>query len=226
MELKGNKMFNLKKAQTESVKNQELMLEGTRERKHSLDGKTTSTHEEQLKDVRKDKDLDTTTEDQLDEVRQADVTEGRLTEGQLEHHTPPEGYVPNRNANDNLQMLPLDALNAAQEAEHIRAFNEFSEPSRDTAFWDKALGVQLEDKRTKQPNQVPESGSQLQNSEGRLSNLKVEDMGKHNALKEMVMASLKDADAMLYFIFHKAATEKRELNAEEAALVAGITKDK
>jgi hypothetical protein len=42
----------------------------------------------------------------------------------------------------------------------------------------------------------------------------------------MVMASLKDADAILYHIFRSAAANERELTAQEQTIVEGITRDK
>jgi hypothetical protein len=215
-------MFNLKKAKAEQ--NHSERLDGSLERKKSLENKTIGNGDWLLKDVRVDKSTTTTTEDQLEASRQGFVTEGRLTEGQLEHHKSPDGAVPTRATNvDGHQMPPLAALNATQEAEHVRAYNEASLPRDDTSFWDKYIGVQLENGLGKQPNAVPESGSQLQNQYDRLKSVKVDDLGK---VKEMVMASLKDADAMLFFIYHKAAQEGRSLTAEETALVNGITNDK
>lgn len=222
-------MFNLKKAKIESVEPLEMRANESLERQHSLEGEVHGNTDWLLSKNRTNKDIDTTIQGQLKSVREgSDLgnADGRVTEGQLEHHKSPTDFVPTRKEGiDDLQMSPLAALNAAQEAEHVKAFNDASE-KRDTGFWDKYLGVQLQGKRTKVPAQVSNVDSQLQNAFDRTKSLKPDDMGQHAGLKEMVMASMKDADAMLFFLYHKAASEKRELNAEEKTLVDGITADK
>jgi hypothetical protein len=75
---------------------------------------------------------------------------------------------------------------------------------------------------------VPEKTgpSQLQNHPDRFKDLKADDVLKNKNVKEMVLASLQDADAMLYHIFREAAANTRDLTENEKKLVEGITRDK
>lgn len=212
-------MFNLKQAKQESVSSQEELL--SENRKGKALGESIGSHEWLLDDNRKGSET-IITEGQL--KREGDQTKGRLTEGQLESHTPPEGYAKRDASNEKAQMNPLAALNAAQENERLKQFEDEGGVTADTKFWDKYVASQLLGEETSIPAQV--SSSQLQNSYDRLKGLKVDDMGKHEGVKKMVMASMKDADAVLFYVYHKAATESRDLNADEKTVVDGITADK
>jgi hypothetical protein len=81
------------------------------------------------------------------------------------------------------------------------------------------LDALSEKKREKAFNLKTENskGSQLHDNPDRFTN---------NKVKDMVMASLKDADAVLFFIYKTASKENRELNEKEQKLVDGINNDK
>jgi hypothetical protein len=86
-----------------------------------------------------------------------------------------------------------------------------------TAFWDKYVGMQLEEEMTKVDNNIPSSASQLQNNPDRFQNEKI---------NKMVMASLGDADAMLFHIYATAAKENRNLTDIEEQQIADINSGK
>jgi hypothetical protein len=211
-------MFNLKASK--SVEPYESLLSDNRKGK-SLNGEV-GNHEWMLKEVRKGSE-GVTIEGQLKSSHE-EKANVRVTEGQFEDHNPPEGYVRRDDGNDKALMKPLDALNAAQEAEKVAEYEKAKGVKGDAAFWDRYVATQLEGKKTTVPAQVPDD--QLQNSYDRLKGLSVEDAGKHEKVRKMIMASMKDADAMLYYIYHKAALDGRELTKEENVLVDGITSDK
>lgn len=211
-------MFNFKKAK--SLSPQEQMLEENREGK-SLNGEIGST-EWMIEKNRKGSES-VTIEGSLNSSRSKDANV-RVTEGQLEKHIPSEGLPKRDNTNDKAQMSPLAALNAAQENERIAQYEDAGNVKGDTKFWDKFVGTQLLGEELKSPSQI--SSSQLQNSLERLVGLKVEDMGKQENVKKMVMASMKDADAILFYVYHKASSESRELTTDEKVIVDGITADK
>jgi hypothetical protein len=222
-------MFNLKKAQSEyeSPQNNEGRLEGTIERENSLKSGDHGNVDWLLRDVRKDDAPTGTIEFNLKKVREANKTPTRLTENQLDESETSEGQVPHRvKGIDDIQMKPLDALNAAQEAEQVRAFNERGAKTTSTDFWDKYVGTQMDGTPTKVPVQVPCEGNQLQNDFDRLKSLTPEQMGKHDKVRKMVMASMRDADAMLFYVYHRAAVENRNLNDEEKVIVTHISEDK
>ena len=87
----------------------------------------------------------------------------------------------------------------------------------DTKFWDKTFGKE---------ESIALAPSQLHNHPDRVGKLTPENVANDPQLKEMVIASLKDADAMLFHIYHTAAINKRELNTVEQSLVDGISQDK
>ena len=87
----------------------------------------------------------------------------------------------------------------------------------DTEFWDKYVGVQLEGTMKKIDNNVPASASQLQNAPDRFKGEKIE---------KMVMASMKDADAMLFHIYATASKESRNLTEEDQQKITDINSGK
>jgi hypothetical protein len=117
-------------------------------------------------------------------------------------------------------VSPINAKTEEFTQKHEEDFKKAQKNSKnDTEFWDKYVGVQLEEKGRpiKVDNNVPSSGSQLQNNPDRF---KGEDITK------MVMASLKDADAMLFHIYAKASKEGRELSEDENQQINDICSGK
>ena len=70
--------------------------------------------------------------------------------------------------------------------------------------------------------------SQLQNNPDRFENAStdLEDRSKNDAVKKMVIAALRDADAMLFHIYAEAAKRDTQLTPEESQMVVKITQDK
>jgi hypothetical protein len=207
-------MFNLKQFKMAKAEvTQEKQLEGVREPNDGLD-----TTQVQLEDVRKDEEKNTI-ENQLDDVRAAvkDRTIETLLDAQKTDGTPV------RNGLDKHDQLPINLLAEIEDQKKARAFEKAAEDT-DTAFWDKFLGAQMIGEGAKVPEKT--GPSQLQNHPDRFKDLKADDVLKNKNVKEMVLASLQDADAMLYHIFREAAANTRDLTENEKKLVEGITRDK
>ena len=75
-------------------------------------------------------------------------------------------------------------------------------------------------------NDTVNEGSQLHNSYARFKDLSKKDIQNNKEVKKMIMASVRDADAMLLHIYKVAYEESRELNSEEKNIVNGINLDK
>jgi len=167
-----------------------------------------------LKMTVKDKDNTVPFETQLEAARQGDsllkVTEKALDE---------EKKVYNDKRTD-IWDTDVTAINVETEKynqEQLKAFSEAQKNDSETAFWDKYVGVQMEGPITKIDNNISDSASQLQNQPDRF---------KGKEIKKMVMASLKDADAMLFHIHATASKERRELNNIEKQQVIDINSGK
>jgi hypothetical protein len=213
-------MFNLKKYAKKAHETGEKQLEKERRQMGTAVGDSQAvTVDHMLDDLRKETPGDETTELQLDDERVGEVTDGRTTDGQLGHHKSPDGFVPTRENTENRKFngLPINDLAEARDQEKIRAFKDAETIDGDTSFWDKTFS---------DVKPLKAAPSQLHNAQDRVSKLTPENVADDPKLKEMVMASLKDADAMLYHIYSVAARQSRELNKDEAALVDGITRDK
>lgn len=205
-------MFNLKKYAGKDVEPQETALEPQRE---SLE-KVTGSYNALLEKVRKNPDDGKviTTEGRLYDVRNKEkITE--TTEAQLDNHNPGKN-MPNRTGNDSHDQLPINLLEEVAHQEKIKAFNSATVKDKDTEFWDAVLTS----------HEVKKTPTQLHNHPDRFKNLSRNDVLKNEGVRDMVMASLKDADAMLYHIYRVAASERRDLSEQETELVNGITADK
>ena len=101
--------------------------------------------------------------------------------------------------------------------EHLKTFTEAQKNDSETAFWDKYVGVQMEGPVTKVDNNIKDTASQLQNQPDRF---------KGEDPRKMVMASLKDADAMLFHIYATASKAKRGLNEIEKQQITDINSGK
>jgi len=106
------------------------------------------------------------------------------------------------------------------EDEFVKAFKAAQEKGRDTAFWDKQVGVQLE-KHPKVPSNIQPS-QLLVNYEDRID----WDQETIVAKKDEIITALKDADAMLYHVYRTASEEQRDLNSDESQIVHDINSDK
>ena len=176
----------------------------------SIDGLKNT--EKLIDGVRGNKDLIDTTEVQLDGTR-TKLNEEDGIEKRLEASKQREGDV-------SPLVSPLAALNHAQEDERTKEWKK-AQKSRDTDFWDKYTGTDVKGLIPKSRGKGGES--QLPNHPDRFSKLTTDPKSVGNIkVKEMVTASLKDADAMLLHVFYTAAAERRDLTAKEKSVVAGI----
>ena len=117
-------------------------------------------------------------------------------------------------------VMPINVKTEEFVQKHADAFKKAQEASKkDTIFWDKYVGVQLEGEGqpTKVKNNIPASSSQLQNSPERF---------KGEEVRKMVMASIKDADAMLFHIHATAAIAGRKLTKDEEQQIIDINSSK
>jgi len=122
------------------------------------------------------------------------------------------------NSKDKVQVMDINIESQDYDNKKTEAFKG-AEGKKDTAFWDKYVGVQLEGEGqpTKIKNNIPSSASQLQNQPNRFKGKNVD---------KMVMASVKDADAMLFHIYATAEKLGRKLTTNEEQQVVDINAGK
>jgi len=122
------------------------------------------------------------------------------------------------NSKDKKQVMDINVESQEYDNKKTEAFKN-AEGKKDTAFWDKYVGVQLEGdgQPTKIKNNIPGSTSQLQNKPERFKGKNVD---------KMVMASVKDADAMLFHIYATAAKADRKITADEKQQITDINAGK
>ncbi len=178
--------------------------------------------ETQLEEVRGNKETIDTTEVQLKSAHEGGSD--KTIEGQLNSQKTKYTTVERNNDNEGRTVRPIDLLNQAQEAEKLKAYKKAAKGKRDTSFWDDYV-----EKNIAVSKGVTKRGpSQLQNNADRFTSLSTdpEKAVCNTKVKDMVTASLKDADSMLLDIYFKAAANDRELTKEEQTLVEGISRDK
>lgn len=121
-------------------------------------------------------------------------------------------------ATDKKQIMDINVESRKYIDEQADAYKKSENSSKsDTEFWDKYVGVQLEGNMKKIDNNIPGSASQLQNAPGRF---------KGEKINKMVMASMKDADAMLFHIYATVSKENRNLTKEEQQQIVDINSGK
>ncbi len=124
----------------------------------------------------------------------------------------------NFKSTDKKQVMDINVESRKFMDEHSDAYKKAEAASKaDTEFWDKYVGDQLEGTMKNISNNLPGSASQLQNAPDRFKGEKVD---------KMVMASMKDADAMLFHIYAKASKENRGLTDEEQQQIVDINSGK
>jgi len=125
------------------------------------------------------------------------------------------------------RLLTVQQVAEAHDQKHYEVVRSAEgAKDKDTVFWDKYVGLDIsEAMKTKVPSNNHKS--QLQNHPDRFKGLhktmplnkdiQVDEkrMAKEDKIYEMVTASLKDADAMLFTLFGKAALESREMTEQE-----------
>jgi len=207
------KSFNLKKnAAKNDYTTHNKMLE-ERNKEMGLSPPDVNTEVNLKNNNRKDKDNTLLYEGQMDEVRKG--TKPIITEGGLE--TGEKVYNDKRlDVWDTPINHVTNVVSEKADQEKLKAFKEAeNEDKRDTSFWDKYVGVQLDGKATKIVNNVQKS--QLPNHPDRFNG---------DQIDEMVMASLKDADAMLFHIYATANEQNRDLDKNEIKTIANINEGK
>lgn len=188
-----------------------------------------------LDSVRRDQSADQVHEANLKESRDSSFKADGVTESQLGSR---KSYVVHRtDKSENVHMKPMDALSEAYDQKFRKAYSE-AEEDGDTKFWDKFVGDQMLSDTTKISGNVPDIGNQLSNNPERFESLKGQPSNslatdnfssytKRDNIKPMTMASsLKDADAMLFSIYYRAASQNRDVNKREQDLIEAISAEK
>jgi len=121
------------------------------------------------------------------------------------------------NSKDKKQITDINVESQKYDDKKTEAFKKSQK--KETNYWDKYVGVQLEGEGqpTQVDNNIPDSASQLGNKPERF---------KDNKIDKLVMASLKDADAMIFHIYATAAKQSRELNQTEKQQIVDINSGK
>jgi hypothetical protein len=206
------KAFNLKKmAKTTYYTITEKMIQENREEMHlctkaqGVDGKNIN-----LSLPIKDKDNTVPFDKQLEAARtnkeDVAILEKRMDDKIVSFGDKTEGVTPINAKSEELNQKKLKDYKKAEK-----------DSKNDTKFWDKYVGVQLEGKKTTVDNNIPANASQLQNNPERFK-------GKN--IDKMVMAAIKDADAMLFHIYASAAKANRGLNEIEKQQIIDINAGK
>jgi len=208
------KKFNLRKqASAKSAVISDKAIQENREKMgHSVDQQGVAEKNINLSLPVKNKDNTVPFNVQLRAARKNSETEPSITEAEMDQKEV------DFKSKDKKQVMDINVESQDYDNKKTEAFKN-AEGEKDTAFWDKYVGVQLEGEGqpTKVKDNIPASSSQLQNRPERFKGKNVD---------KMVMASVKDADAMLFHIYAKAAKLGRELFADEEQQVVDINAGK
>ncbi len=229
-------MFNLKQAKSDSplLPYSKMLIDSNKEHGLTAAGDT-GNYNKMLEENHKNLDASEISEKQLEADRKKGGIDAMTTEAAMD--TSEKVY--NQKRSDKAYANPFVPTNLLEEAQHqkkVDAFNDVKVDA-DTDFWDKYVGAQISDeRRTKIVSN--KQNSQLQNHPDRFKNID-KTMPIHNEAKEnaktiekkdkvdkMVMASVKDADAMLFHLYLQAAVENRELTKDETYMVGDINSGK
>lgn len=162
---------------------------------------------------RKDKDSNKPFEGILENARSG--SEDVILEKQIDDHKVSDG-LPKRTGKDDFDQIPINLKEEVSDKQREKAYRAYNTKDASTEMWDELLGVKI----PKQPQ------SQLQNSTDRFKNLTEKDVLENRNVRKMVMASVQDADAMIFFIHHQASCEKRDITKKEQYVLDGISFDK
>ena len=122
--------------------------------------------------------------------------------------------------------VPLMDFAKKNVVEREKAYQKAIDASdSDTSFWDKYVGQQLDkDQITKITNNV--QSSQLVSNYDTREDFNKENPSTGKKVPVAVDEILKDADAMLYFIYRTAEEESRELSDKEKQIITDINSGK
>jgi len=128
-----------------------------------------------------------------------------------------------RDEETNVPLMDFAKKNVVEkEKTYQKAINA---SDSDTSFWDKYVGQQLDkDQITKITNNI--QSSQLVSNYDTRENFNKENPSIGKKVPVAVDEILKDADAMLYFIYRTAAEGSRELNDKEKQIITDINSGK
>jgi len=159
----------------------------------------------------KDKDNTIPFNQQLETSRK-NKTDVKITEADM------DDKIIDFNCKNKKQVMDINVETRKYIDKQSEAYKKAENDSKaDTKFWDKYVGVQLEGTMKKIDNNIPSSSSQLQNINGRFDGEKID---------KMVMASMKDADAMIFHIYALAAMGGRGFTEEEQQQMVDVESGK
>ncbi|KKL81887.1 hypothetical protein LCGC14_1990290 [marine sediment metagenome] len=203
--------FNLnKKAAKKDLKNYSTMLEEqTKDQKLSAEVPSKNIN---LSMPVKDKDNTITIEGQIERESEEKpvVTEKAMETGK-------KIYNDKRDDAWDTSVIPINQVSEKYDQEQAKALKAAENEKKDTSFWDKYVGVQLEGEKTTISKNIPDSASQLQNNPARF---------KGEKINKMISASLQDADAMLFHIYATSTQEGRKLTKKEEQQIVDINSGK
>jgi hypothetical protein len=205
------KKFNLKKmaASKDSVITDKAIQENRKDMNLSNEAQGVVDGNVNLSIPKKNKDNTVPFNVQLDAARKNE-TKFEITEAGMDDKTVAFGEKTE-------QVSCINEVSERLSQEKVDKFKKAEEKSKkDTAFWDKYVGVQLEEDTKNIKGNLPSSGSQLPNNPERFG----------EEISKMVAASLRDADAMLFHIYATAKREDRLLTAEENQQIVDINSGK
>ncbi|MCD6436424.1 MAG: hypothetical protein J7L15_08595 [Clostridiales bacterium] len=214
--------YNLSKRAISDFQNYSKMLEDSvKDMGHQADSDSKNVN---LKMPTEDKDNTVPFEVQLEASRNSKDTLA-ITEKSLDKES--KVYNDKRSNMWDTNVAPINLVSESYDQKKVKDIKA-AESDKDTAFWDKYLGVQLEnsDRDIKIDNNIPAVASQLQNKPERFRSINKNnpvDNGVEGKMDDMVMASLKKADAMLFHVYATAASKGREVNKKEAKIIADVS---
>jgi len=229
-------MFNLQKQAKQETKHTDQMLD-EQNSDYGFNSQDNSGNIDRLLKKRQHKNKDNTKhyEMQLDEARTAD-TGDRTLEGKLDK----DKTVYNQRRLDKAYSQKIKHQDMVAEAHDQAKYEAYREVDgsidQETMFWDKYVGTDVPDKKTKIVSN--QQKSQLANHPDRFKGLNkttpvneqykddASAMTKTDKMYDLVSASLKDADAMLFQLYASAARENRDLNEADKESVNNINAGK
>jgi len=202
--------------------------------KHSAKEEDVTSYNKMLEDARKDTDVAEKNMNLSIDKKDNDVTipfekqleASRTDETDIIAEKGMDGekmYNDKRKDLDGTTISPINLVSIKEDKEHDDKYKKAeSEQDLETKFWDKCLGVQTINKNKKIPKPIKDN--QLQNNPERFNKMN-KDIYKVKPEK-MVIASLMDADALIFNIYAKSIKEGRKINSEERNILDRINNEK
>jgi hypothetical protein len=209
--------FNLSKvAAKDGTKNYNKMLED--QNKEMGIAREEDSKNINLSLAKKDQDATATLEKQMDSNR-----DGKDTLKVTEKAINEENKVYNERRIESPENVM--AINIAAEAHDLKHQDAYkaaeNKEKQDTEFWDKYIGQEIEGEKTTVDRNVPKT--QLADAPERFKGLDTDvDKVIKYKVPDLVKASLRDADAMLFHIYASAKQENRDVNNKEKQMIIDI----